>query len=268
MTWHDAILASEAGTKARPLRLAAALIRLADNKTGRTWAGVATLMKRSRIPDRDNFNKARKCLESIGALKVHPISTLPEEDRTRAVALKDPDGKWYELDIEWAIGVLMSEVEATLDQRSKRPDEEGQNDLGDKVKTTPHISYGSPSDLSDDLLGAVEPSRPADDASGALRSAPSMSSLQSDTSSSLVGQSMNDNGYLRIKDGEIAEEDRRIPHPTTYPERSAFISEATGRRNAAAMGEILAKWEFDQYMTIRTAREITNRHTHSKEQVA
>jgi hypothetical protein len=185
----DAILASDAGTKARPLRLANALVLLSDMKTCRTWAGVAKLMERSRIHDRDNFNKARRYLQGLGALKVHPISTLPEEDRSKAVALKDPDGKWYELDLDWAIGVLSSEVRSTFDTRSNQPDGKGQIDLDGKVKSTPLIYQGSPIDLSHDLLEAIVHGSTADDA---LRASPlrsESSSLRSEASAYVGGQS-------------------------------------------------------------------------------
>ncbi|MDQ0135031.1 hypothetical protein J2T08_002952 [Neorhizobium galegae] len=273
-TWINAIQASDARTKARALSLAIALFRLADIGTCRTWAGVATLMQESRILDRDNFNKARRDLESIGALHVHPIHTLPEVDRLKALA-KDPRGKWYQLDIEWAILVLANEektrsnqpcqnvadsaphkVDSTLRTRSNRPDEQGQNDLENKVKTTPLISKGSPIDLLDDLLDTVVPCSTADDA---LRASPlrsESSSLRWEASAYVVDPPPTEGENVQMKEGEVDPDDVPIPLPHLYDERSKFVKAITGGRNSDALGLILAKWQEDRFITRRTAQSI------------
>lgn len=138
LAWLDAVFA--ATNKIRVIRVAHALFKSCDSETGETWAGRDRIHRQSRIVDLDNFRKALKELQEMGAIEVLPFEDMPDAMKATANERgKSHDGVWFRMSFAWSDEVISSDnkagqndrndpVKMTAEERSNRPESAGQID--------------------------------------------------------------------------------------------------------------------------------------------
>jgi hypothetical protein len=83
----------------RDLKVANAIIYFIQGDSGITWQSQETLCELAGLTDRSQCFRSLKALEESGAIRIHPLSELPDDLRSQVK--RDRRGKFYEIDFDW-----------------------------------------------------------------------------------------------------------------------------------------------------------------------